>query len=80
MYVISDKQAPNNIPAFIDLVARVIENNVKKGKRVVASCKNGKGRSGLFVAACLIYKGYNRIDAIKLVRKWIPGAIDSPIQ
>jgi protein-tyrosine phosphatase len=48
---------------------------LKKGKKALIHCRNGKGRSGLFLASCLVYKGYIKYDAIKQVRKWVPGAI-----
>jgi len=47
---------------------------------VLVHCKNGKGRSVLFVASCLLYKGYNRNDAIKLTRKWVSSVMPHEIQ
>ena len=76
IYPIVDTNVPSDLPLFIDLLEEVIENYLKKGKRVLVHCRNGKGRSGLFIAACLVYKGCNRKDAIQLVRSWIPNAIE----
>jgi protein-tyrosine phosphatase len=75
VYPIVDYNIPAKLPEFRDLVIKVVEQYLKKGKRVLVHCKHGKGRSGLFVAACLVYKGYNRLDAIKMTRKWIPNAM-----
>jgi protein-tyrosine phosphatase len=76
IYPIVDTNVPSDLPLFIELVTEVVENYLKKGKRVLVHCRNGKGRSGLFIAACLVYKGYNRKSAIELARNWIPNAME----
>jgi protein-tyrosine phosphatase len=75
-----DRNIPYDLPEFTNLIIKVVEEYLNKGKRVLVHCKNGKGRSGLFVASCLVYKGYNRNDAIKLTRKWISSAMSHEIQ
>lgn len=43
-------------------------------------CMAGRGRSGTFAAACLIYKGVKADAAIPKVRLYRPGAIESNSQ
>ncbi len=42
---------------------------------MLAHCKAGLGRTGLFATSCLVYSGFNPEEAIKLVRKTRPGTI-----
>lgn len=49
-----------------------------KGQRVAVHCHAGLGRTGLAIAACLVYRNqYNAPDAIAIVRKNRPGALQT---
>ena len=57
------------------MVRLIVDNHLAKGEIVMVHCMAGRGRSGTFAAACLIYKGVKAEDAIPLVRLYRPGAI-----
>lgn len=67
-YPIEDMDIPDDIGKFDNLVKEVVEQYLKKGKRVLVHCQGGNGRTGLFVACLFIYQGYNSNDALRKVR------------
>lgn len=76
-YPIEDMDTPGDIPRFKRLVKEVVEEYLKKGKRVMVHCQSGNGRTGLFVASCFIYQGYSPDEAIRKTRSIRRYAIES---
>ena len=60
---------------FVDIVI----DSLKKGK-VLVHCQGGIGRTGTMGAAYWIKKGLSASEAIKKIRKSMPGAIEMPEQ
>lgn len=56
-YPIEDMDVPDDPKKFKDLVRKVVKDYLEKGKKVLVHCQGGNGRSGLFVAACFMFKG-----------------------
>ena len=53
-------------------------NSIKNHKIIAVHCVAGLGRGPLFVCVCLIKFNYlNNLDAIELVRKNIPGSLNT---
>lgn len=50
------------------------------GERVLVHCRGGHGRSGTIVAALLVDSGLATEDAISMIRRVRPGAIETPGQ
>ena len=63
-----------------EAIAFVISHS-RKGGAVAVHCHAGVGRTGMFLA-CLakLGMGYSSEDAVRWVRKYIPGAIEVPSQ
>jgi protein-tyrosine phosphatase len=59
---------PGDIERFKKLVKKVVDDYLKKGKKVMIHCQGGNGRTGLFVATCFIYQGYPAEKAIEKTR------------
>ncbi len=71
------------IPLFSDmyLILEKIIDVIRGGGRVFIHCVGGKGRSGTIAAAYLMRRyGYTAEDAIRKVREFRPGAIETRIQ
>ena len=68
-----------NVPVLDDLDAAVTEvlDNVRAGDSVAIHCHAGIGRTGMFLA-CLAKRGmgYSSDEALRWVRKFIPGAVE----
>ena len=64
---ISDFSTPQNISAFGDVVRNCVDH-VERGHIVVAHCRAGVGRSGLFAISVLAMIGLPDQDAIDAVR------------
>lgn len=79
-YPIEDMDVPGDLPRFKNLVKEVIEDYLKKGKRVLVHCQSGNGRSGVFVASCFIYKGSTPEEAIRKTRQVRRYAIETTRQ
>ncbi len=56
-------------------------DEIRSGKNLVAHCRAGMGRTGLFIA-CLAMRGLQLSagEAIHWVRKAVPGSIETPEQ
>lgn len=50
------------------------------GSTVVLHCREGRGRSGLIAAACLVSQGQRWERALSVVRQARPGAVETPAQ
>ena len=50
------------------------------GSTVVLHCREGRGRSGLIAAACLVAQGQRWERALSVVRQARPGAVETPAQ
>lgn len=57
-FPIEDMNVPQNTDTFKNLVKKIVEEYLRKGKKVVIHCFGGNGRTGLLVAACFMYEGY----------------------
>ena len=62
-----------------DIIQFVEEKNAK-GKAVLVHCGEGKGRTGMVLAAYLVYHGKSADEAIRQVRSLRPGSIENPDQ
>lgn len=56
-YPIADYGTPKDIDSFKAFVKKVVEEEIRKDKVIVAHCKAGLGRTGLFAGSCLVYAG-----------------------
>ena len=67
------------IPSDADLrrTLRFIKQHVDDGRGVVVHCRAGQGRTGLVLAAYLVYEGMSAKDAIDRVRTLRPGSIET---
>lgn len=71
---IRDFQAPdlNQLKKLIGW----IESRIEANRPVLVHCRAGIGRTGTIIAAYLVKKGYEAKDAITIVRKAIPLALE----
>ncbi len=58
-------------------ISRWIDNELRRGGRVLIHCMGGVGRSGLTAAAYLVYRGKELYDAIQQVASKRPGALEN---
>ncbi len=65
-------------PAAVCEFIRVIEDNMDR--KILVHCHAGLGRSGTMMALYLKYRGMAGKDAIRFVRRYRPGAIETPEQ
>lgn len=65
----------------VESVRRCYRNAVKSGRGLLIHCTSGFGRTGTVAAAVLVAEeGMSARDAIDLVRRVRPGAIETPEQ
>jgi atypical dual specificity phosphatase len=60
-------------------VARAAEA-IGRGEQVGVHCGAGKGRTGTFLAALLVSRGTDPVEAIAEIRRLRPGSIETPEQ
>ena len=70
------------VPQYKEITALVpaIVKHLADGENVLVHCKSGLGRAGTICACCLGHFGYSGTDAIEMVRKQRPGAIQTSKQ
>lgn len=61
-------------------ISKWIDKQLEKGSRVLIHCKGGIGRSGMVSASYLIYKNWDLYEAIKYIRSYKPGAVETTSQ
>lgn len=61
------------VQRFVAFVHDALQNN----KPVVAHCLGGNGRTGTMLACYLVSQGYSSSEAIRLVRRQNPSAIET---
>ena len=66
---------PSDLEETTALVDGIVER-MSRGETVVVHCLAGRGRSGTIAACCLVATGRAPAEAIRLVRKARPGAIE----
>jgi len=71
-----DGGTPKDPEAMEALVASIL-GWLAEGEGVFLHCWAGLGRTGTVAAACLIARGYNPSEAVDLVRKVRPGAVET---
>jgi atypical dual specificity phosphatase len=64
-------------PVQLHDIIQFIEEENAKGKPVLVHCGEGKGRTGMVLAAYLVYHGISADEAIKQVRSKRPGSIEN---
>lgn len=67
------------IPAYRKVVLEALAA-VAQGETVVVHCRGGLGRAGTFAACILVAVGNSGLEALQLVRRIRPGAIETPLQ
>lgn len=70
-----DPEADRFVPLAEDVVERLEE-----GQTVVAHCRGGQGRSGMFAASVLVTLGHPAVKALEIVRETREGAVETPEQ
>ncbi len=75
-YPIQDYNIPSSTATLMTLIREILQA-VERSQTVVVHCREGLGRSGLVVAACLVARGYSADEAFFYVRDTRPGSIDT---
>lgn len=75
---VKDFFAPT-IKQLIDFSFKADEE-ISKGGKVGVHCYAGKGRTGTFLSAYLVFKGKTADNAIAMIRKLRPGSIETEEQ
>ena len=78
---INDLNAPNHeFKLKWETTKVLLKNELLEGKNIILHCRGGKGRAGTVAAILLIDFGYEKQDAINLVRSRRKGAIETETQ
>lgn len=72
---IADVSVPSDIEATTALIDGIVER-MSRSETIVVHCLAGRGRSGTIAACCLVATGRAPAEAIRLVRKVRPGAVE----
>jgi hypothetical protein len=82
LHPIRDLSAPQDKNSYESYgrLASELATMVFSGKRVVVTCRGGKGRAGTIAAAVLMCMGQTADEAIKTVRAHRKGAIETAVQ
>jgi len=80
-FSIVDMQAPKaqEKESFHNFVKQIVQQ-LKDGKNVIIHCKEGKGRTGMLAACCLVELGLEPKRAVNTVRRTRPGTIQTWVQ
>ena len=65
---IVDRSTPSSLPLFIESVVRSHQALVA-GANLIAHCRAGIGRSGLYTTSILVHEGFSADEAFSLVSK-----------
>jgi len=79
IYPIRDGYTPTDEASYLQLVDNILAK-MREGKNVLVHCRWGLGRTGVFVASCLIALGVRPKDSIVKVREVRLMAIQTEIQ
>ncbi len=78
---ITDLGAPNHeFKEKWEITKPLLKNELLDGKNIIFHCRGGKGRAGTVAAILLIDFGYDKKEAIDLVRSKRVGAIETEKQ
>lgn len=78
-FPIVDASVPADQEAFAEFIDELMDALLDR-KKVVVHCRGGLGRAGLTAACLLVQAGQPAAEAIGLVRKTRPGAIETAEQ
>lgn len=76
-FPIVDYGVPSDRSSFVAFVKKVVDEEIRRDKVVIAHCKAGLGRTGLFASSCLVYAGMPAEEAVQLVRKTRVGTLET---
>ena len=70
------------VPKLEEMGAAIdfVTDELARGGRVVVHCSAGYGRTGTFLACCLVAEGQSAEDAVVEVRRRRPGSIETSEQ
>jgi protein-tyrosine phosphatase len=74
-FPIPDVTAPSDLDATVALVEDIV-GHMRRGETVVVHCRGGLGRSGTIAACVLVSLGRSPREAIRMVRRARPGAVE----
>ena len=75
---IRDRGVPH--PDEINILIPLIVNHLAIGRSILIHCRSGLGRAGTISACCLCHFGFTGKNAIEMVRKMRPGAVQTSKQ
>ncbi|HMR06752.1 MAG TPA: cyclin-dependent kinase inhibitor 3 family protein [Polyangiaceae bacterium] len=72
----ADAGIPSAVEPLVALVDQILETTAA-GQNVVIHCRGGLGRTGLVAACCLIARGHEPTDAMRITRAARKAAIET---